>query len=201
MGKPRGLPPSRVGFPASARRAFYGTIRIWSYSLSTGVYLPASPAVGSQSGSHQERGSCSWQGERECILVKHASAFTQANDLACNPQTLFRCQGTGERIALYKSDVNMVCSRYAKTTSKNNQTNGTRQGSDCCSQSVLWSLIRQRGRTLCIENGTPSYPAVPPTPAPNKDALTSPCLEGQGSYARYDNIALEARLRASPLLA
>ena len=35
-----------------------------------------------------------WQGERECILVKHASAFTQANDLAWNPQTLFRCQGT-----------------------------------------------------------------------------------------------------------
>ncbi|HYU75346.1 MAG TPA: hypothetical protein VEL31_21980 [Ktedonobacteraceae bacterium] len=27
-------------------------------------------------------------------MVKHASAFTQANDLAWNPQTLFRCQGT-----------------------------------------------------------------------------------------------------------
>ena len=26
-------------------------------------------------------------------LVQHASAFTQANDLAWNPQTLFRCQG------------------------------------------------------------------------------------------------------------
>ncbi len=32
--------------------------------------------------------------ERECTLVKHASAFTQANDLAWNPQTLFRCQST-----------------------------------------------------------------------------------------------------------
>src|SRR5712691_12759676 len=35
-----------------------------------------------------------WQGERECILVKHASAFTQANELAWNPPTLFRYQGT-----------------------------------------------------------------------------------------------------------
>jgi len=26
-------------------------------------------------------------------LVEHANAFTQANDLAWNPQTLFRCQG------------------------------------------------------------------------------------------------------------
>jgi hypothetical protein len=32
--------------------------------------------------------------ERECTLVKHANAFTQANALACNLQTLFRCQGT-----------------------------------------------------------------------------------------------------------
>ena len=26
-------------------------------------------------------------------MVEHANAFTQANDLAWNPQTLFRCQG------------------------------------------------------------------------------------------------------------
>ena len=32
-------------------------------------------------------------------LVQHASAFTQANDLAWNPQTLFRCQGAEESIA------------------------------------------------------------------------------------------------------
>src|SRR6266852_4744789 len=36
MGKPRGLPPSRVGFPASQRRARFGFHRTWSYSLSTG---------------------------------------------------------------------------------------------------------------------------------------------------------------------
>src|SRR5713101_1766436 len=36
MGKPRGLPPSRVGFPASRRRARFGFHRTWSYSLSTG---------------------------------------------------------------------------------------------------------------------------------------------------------------------
>ena len=29
---------------------------------------------------HQECGSCSWSGERECKLVKHASAFTQGNE-------------------------------------------------------------------------------------------------------------------------
>src|SRR6266480_3290228 len=36
MGKPRGLPLSRVGFPASRRRARFGFHRTWSYSLSTG---------------------------------------------------------------------------------------------------------------------------------------------------------------------
>src|SRR5712691_11704883 len=36
MGKPRGLPPSRVGFPASRRRARFGFLRTWSYSRSTG---------------------------------------------------------------------------------------------------------------------------------------------------------------------
>src|SRR5947207_195580 len=36
MGKPRGLPPSRVGFPASRRPAGIGFHRSWSYSLSTG---------------------------------------------------------------------------------------------------------------------------------------------------------------------
>src|SRR5712691_3921911 len=36
MGKPRGLLPSRVGFPASRRRARFGFHRTWSYSLSTG---------------------------------------------------------------------------------------------------------------------------------------------------------------------
>src|SRR6266566_7925071 len=36
MSKPRGLPPSRVGFPASRRLAGIGFHRTWSYSLSTG---------------------------------------------------------------------------------------------------------------------------------------------------------------------
>ncbi len=56
--------------------------------------LSASPAVASQSGSHRLHGSRKRQVERECTMVEHASAFTQANDLAWNLQTLFRCQST-----------------------------------------------------------------------------------------------------------
>jgi DNA glycosylase AlkZ-like len=41
--------------------------------------------------------------ERECTLVKHASAFTQANDLAWNPQTLFRCQSTRSSVPALSS--------------------------------------------------------------------------------------------------
>src|SRR6266567_1695186 len=38
MGKPRGLPLSRAGFPASRRPARIGFHRSWSYSLSTGSH-------------------------------------------------------------------------------------------------------------------------------------------------------------------
>ncbi len=36
MAKARGFPPSRVGFPVSTRLAFHGSIRVWTYDLSTG---------------------------------------------------------------------------------------------------------------------------------------------------------------------
>jgi predicted ATPase/serine/threonine protein kinase len=66
-------------------------------------WLSLSPRVASQSGEHQERGSCSWQSSRECTVVEHASAFTQASDLAWNPQTLFRCQSTGTSVSWLSS--------------------------------------------------------------------------------------------------
>ena len=37
--------------------------------------------------------------KENCTMVKHASAFTQASDLAWNPQTRFCCQGTAERVS------------------------------------------------------------------------------------------------------
>ena len=69
-------------------------IRICSYIASTGMTF-RKPCGSSQfCDSSDSLVITIWQGERECILVKHARAFTQANDLAWNPQTLFRCQGT-----------------------------------------------------------------------------------------------------------
>src|SRR5712691_12519865 len=94
MAKARGFPLSRVSFPASTRRAFYDTMRIWSYSLSTGVFLPASPAVDSQSSSHRLHGSRNRQWERERYNGEHGSVFTQGTDLPWNPQALFCYQGT-----------------------------------------------------------------------------------------------------------
>ena len=57
--------------------------------------LSASPAVVPRiSRFIVKHGSRFTAKEKSGVLVKHASAFTQANDLAWNPQTLFRCQGT-----------------------------------------------------------------------------------------------------------
>ncbi len=57
--------------------------------------LPASPAVGSQSWSrHLPWLSAGGTEEREEYIGQHAHAFTQASDLAWNPQTRLGCQGT-----------------------------------------------------------------------------------------------------------
>jgi hypothetical protein len=64
------------------------------------------PCGSSHFARHLVRGSCTRQVWKErCILVEHASAFTQASDLAWNPQTLFRCQGTRTRILQRGSNV------------------------------------------------------------------------------------------------
>src|SRR6266496_3216428 len=68
MAKARGLLPSRVGFPASLEVALTRRPLSWSYTASTGISLSASPAVGSQSWSHQEHGSRSWQEKERCRL-------------------------------------------------------------------------------------------------------------------------------------
>jgi hypothetical protein len=94
-----GFHPSRSGFPASSSRAFPGTIQVWSYRLSTGVCLPAGPAVGAQSWSrHTPWLSACGTAEREEYIGQHARAFTQASDLAWNPQTRFSCQSTVQSI-------------------------------------------------------------------------------------------------------
>ena len=82
-----GFRPSRAGFPASTRRAFYGSIRIWSYSLSAGVYVPASPAVRSQSARHRLHGSRSRQKKESVYFGQHASVFTRRSDLLRNPKS------------------------------------------------------------------------------------------------------------------
>ena len=41
-------------------------------------------------------------------MVKLANAFTQANDLAWNPQTLFRCQSTKGMLSYYQENVNKI---------------------------------------------------------------------------------------------
>lgn len=54
MAQAGGFPVLTNWVPVSTRRAFPGSIQVWSYSLSAGVFLPASPAVGSPSGRPQE---------------------------------------------------------------------------------------------------------------------------------------------------
>src|SRR5579859_2998639 len=86
MPKGRGLLLSRGGFPGSQDGSFTCANMHTSQSfLPPQAYLSASPAVVLSSVRHRLHGSRKRSGERECILVKHASAFTQANDLAWNP--------------------------------------------------------------------------------------------------------------------
>ena len=122
-------------------------------------------------------------------MVKHASAFNQANALAWNPQTLFRCQGTAESILLSRGDVNMVCLRYAE--SKNHPFNGTRQTGDGCHQNTLRTHLGQRDDPFCPFQTMERDTAVPTTQTPNKDSLISPWLEGQDSYARDNNLLIK----------
>ena len=94
MGEPRGLLLSQVGFPASLEVATLAP------RCSSGLTPPPQALT-----FREPRGSYSdlsvhretWfsfhgKGEEWCILVKHASAFTQANDLAWNLQTRLSCQ-------------------------------------------------------------------------------------------------------------
>jgi hypothetical protein len=106
MAQARGFPLSQVGFPASTRRAFYGSIRIWSYRLSTGVTFPQ--ALRYVLSLFVQLVPGKWR-KRVCILVEHASAFTQASDLACNPQTLFCCQGTIEQVYYNEHGMSSEC--------------------------------------------------------------------------------------------
>src|SRR6266566_8869641 len=92
--KPGDSHPHEWAFLLRWRLASTVCIRICSYIASTGMTF-RKPCGSSQfCDSSESLVITIWQGERECILVKHARAFTQANDLAWNPQTLFRCQGT-----------------------------------------------------------------------------------------------------------
>ena|SRR6266849_4650110 len=105
LRKRRGLPPSRVSFPASQEVAsLRNCFPDRAYTASTGLTF-RKPCGSFSVCSRQERGSCSWQKKERGTLVQHASAFTQANDLAWNLQTLFRCQGTKTRIPEKRNDV------------------------------------------------------------------------------------------------
>ncbi len=96
--KAGGFPSSRMGIPVSRERAVASTAGLtsppqafafpesqgsfsiwWSRNV---VFVPIHRRAWFSHVGKRKRGD----------MVKHASAFTQANDLAWNPQTLFRCQ-------------------------------------------------------------------------------------------------------------
>ena len=65
-------------------------------------------------------------------MVKHASAFTQANDLAWNPQTLFRCQCTHEQsIAKQHVDVHTYLGVFFTPLSQMSVASYDSSVSDC----------------------------------------------------------------------
>src|SRR5689334_380310 len=91
---------SRSGFPATPASSLPSlAIQVWSRPALHRRCLPAGPVVGSQSWSyHLPWFSAFGTEEREEYIGQHARAFTQASDLAWNPQTRLSCQGTRTNI-------------------------------------------------------------------------------------------------------
>src|SRR5260370_19629748 len=92
MTKVRGFPSSQTGLPVSLEVAH--TSWTWvSSTSSAGLNSPEPQGTRLNLFVHQWTWfSSTGKAERVVTLVKHASAFTQPNDLAFNPQTLFHCQ-------------------------------------------------------------------------------------------------------------
>ena len=136
----------------------------------------------------------------------YVSAFTWRNDLRQNAQTLFGCQCAYRVpalgcchltvswpqqntciVAACKVDVNMLSCDYGQTYDQTHHgsVRTTRQSSDRADQGVIRVCIGHRGNSACFADGS-TRGGAPALSARNKDSLISPCLEGQGSYARFD---------------
>ncbi len=108
-------------------------------------------------------------------------------------ETRFSCQGADGSIAGCRGVVNMLLYGHGKDTN-NHTLRGAGPESDCCSQSVLWSFIRQRCYPVGIAgNGAGDLTAVHRTQAPNKERPFIPQMN-QGAFWAVHCKACELQL-------
>jgi len=132
----------------------------------------------------------------------YVNAFTQGNDLPWNAQTVLACQcamdacpGTcilrpygfhenSSSIPSCNTSVKRVYCFHEQTN--NSAVHSARQTTHRTYQGEVRMPIGHRGNSACFADGR-TRRGAPALSARNKDSLLSPWLEGQGSYARYDN--------------